>query len=112
MLGAPTWHSLGTTGAVNINKFRLGSGTKLRFGFVQAIPGGSWLQRVCIEQGFEFSLLCRASCILIAQRNQFESTVITMLFFLIYVLLYFICYSKLLFYYMLFVLICTLPAST
>jgi hypothetical protein len=72
MLGAPTWHSLGTTGAVNINKFRLGIGAKLSIGFAQAIPGGSWLQRLCIEQGFVFSLLCRVLCILIAQRNQFE----------------------------------------
>jgi hypothetical protein len=35
MLGASTWHSLGTTGAANINKFSLGSGAKLHFGFAQ-----------------------------------------------------------------------------
>jgi hypothetical protein len=68
MLGAPTKHSLGTNGAGNINKFRLGRGAKLRFGFAQAIPGGSCLQRVCIEQGFVFSVLCRAYCIVIAQK--------------------------------------------
>jgi hypothetical protein len=38
MLGARTWRSLEIAGAVNINKFRLVSGAKLRFGFVQAIP--------------------------------------------------------------------------
>jgi hypothetical protein len=29
-------------------------GAKLRFGFAQVIPRGSWLQRVCIEQSFGF----------------------------------------------------------
>jgi hypothetical protein len=86
MLGAPTWHSLGTTGAANVNKFRLGSGAKLCFGFAQAIPGGSCLHKVSFEQGFVFCLLCRALCILIAQRNQFQLAAITMLYFLIYVL--------------------------
>jgi hypothetical protein len=59
--------SLGLTGAVNINKLCLGSGAKLCFGFAQAIPGGPWLQGACIEQGFVFSLLCTAHCIVIAQ---------------------------------------------
>jgi hypothetical protein len=39
MVGVPTWYSLGFSGAVNINKFSLGSGAKLRLGFTQAIPG-------------------------------------------------------------------------
>jgi hypothetical protein len=38
-------YSLGFPGAVNINKFCLGSWVKLRFGFAQAIPRGSWLRK-------------------------------------------------------------------
>jgi hypothetical protein len=70
MLGASIWHSLGTTGAGSINKVRLGLRAKLCRGFAQAIPGGSWLHKVCSEQYCVFPFLQEFS-ISIAQRNQF-----------------------------------------
>jgi hypothetical protein len=52
--------SLGFPGAVNINKVILGTWAKLRFSLAQAIPGGSWLQRVCTEQSLVFSSFVQA----------------------------------------------------
>jgi hypothetical protein len=72
------------------------SGAKLCLGFVQAIPGGSWLPEVCFDHCCVFSFLQDFS-ICTAQRNQFLSVHYNVPF-LDFCIVIFSCYSKLLFY--------------